>query len=127
MRINEILDESQLTELNWKKMAAAGAMGAAALTAHSNPLIDHPKIFGQPGEPQEFSMPVVSSSASKNHDGSLTVSYKGKNYQTVDYDSTQNKLPAGAQTIIIPFAQLGIKSSEKYIGTIVGDKIYIKK
>ena len=128
MRINEIVNESQLNELNWKKLAAAGAMSAAALGAQGNPLVDHPKVFGQPGQP-EISMPAFSDSASRNEDGTITVSYKGNTYQAVMYnkDEIQPRLPPSAQKITIPMAQLGIRGLGKYLGTIVGDKIYIAK
>ena len=128
MRINEIVNESQLNEFNWKKLAAAGAMSAAALGAQSNPLIDHPKVFGQPGAPEAV-RPAMSTSASRNEDGSITISYDGKNYQAVMYDKDeiQPRLPPNSQRVIIPMAQLGIRGIGKYIGTVVGDKIYIAK
>lgn len=128
MRINEIISESQLNELNWKKLAAAGAMSAAALGAQGNSLVDHPRVFGQPGQP-EIVKPALSSSASRNEDGSVTISYDGKDYQAVMYnkDEIQPRLPPTSQRIIIPMAQLGIRGIGKYIGIIVGDKIYIAK
>jgi hypothetical protein len=128
MRINEITNESSINEINWKKIAAAGAMGAAALGAQGNPLIDHPSVFGQPGAP-EVVRPAMSTAASRNEDGSITISYDGKEYQAVMYDKDeiQPRLPPGVQKIIIPMAQLGIRGIGKYIGAIVGDKIYIAK
>ena len=122
MRINEIVNESQLNELDWKKLAAAGALSAAALGAQSNPMVDHPKVFGQPAYPSS-SLPVVSSSVTKNDDGSFTVSYNGNKYQTIVSDN----IPTTGKKIIIPMIQLGIKSNDRYIGTIEGDKIYIPK
>jgi len=130
MRINEIINETQLNELDLKKLAAAGAMSAAALGAQGNPLVDHPNVFGQPGRPVANSpMPAISDSASKNEDGTITISYKGNDYQAIMYnkDELQPRLPPNAQLIIIPMAQLGIRGLGKYIGTIVGDKIYIPK
>ena len=122
MRIHEIVNESQLNELDWKKLAAAGALSAAALGAQSNPLVDHPKVFGQPAFPSA-SQSIVSSRVTKNDDGSLTVSYNGNDYQAVITDT----VPTTGQKVIIPMMQLGIKSTGKYIGTVVGDKIYIAK
>jgi len=130
MRINEIMNETELNELNLKKLAAAGAMSAAALGAQANPLIDHPSVFGQPGRPVASSpMPAISDSATKNEDGTITISYKGNDYQAVMYnkDEIQPRLPPNAQYIIIPMAQLGIRGIGKYIGVIVSDKIYIAK
>ena len=130
MRINEIVSESQLNEFDWKKLAAAGAMSAAALGAQGNPLVDHPKVFGEPAYPSvNTPAPAVSDSASRNEDGTITISYKGTDYQAVMYnkDEIQPRLPPNAQRIIIPMAQLGIRGIGKYIGTIVGNKIYIAK
>jgi hypothetical protein len=162
MKINEILTEEELTEINWRKGLATAALGAAALgsvgnanarvmpgddpsinrltgkpnieqpasdaDAKTNRLIDHPRVFGQPGEPEAV-RPAMSTSASRNEDGSFTVSYDNKEYQAVMYDKDgiQPRLSPTAQKIIIPMAQLGIRSIGKYIGTIVGDKIYIAK
>jgi len=128
MRINEIVNEAQLNELDLKKLAAAGALGVAALGAQGNPLIDHPKVFGQPGFPTANTpMPAISDSASKNEDGTITISYKGNDYQAIMYskDELQPRLPPNSQKIIIPMAQLGIRGLGKYIGTIVGNKVYI--
>jgi hypothetical protein len=128
MRIEELINETQLNELDWKKIAAAGALGAAALGAQGNPLIDHPKVFGEPGRPEAV-RPVMSTSASRNEDGSITISYDGKEYQAVMYnkDEIQPRLPPKSQQIVIPMAQLGIRGIGRYIGTVVGDKIYIAK
>jgi len=130
MRINEIVNESQLNELDWKKLAAAGALSAAALGAQSNPMVDHPKVFGQPGHPTASVASIdMSDSASRNEDGTYTISYKGNNYQTVMYnkDEIRPRFSPNAQRIMIPMPQLGIRSTGKYTGTIVGDKIYIEK
>lgn len=126
MRANEFLDHQQLDEINWKKAAAAGAIGIAGLGAMAPAVAQNATSNIMPGEPQ-VTMPSVTAVNGDYND--LSITYGGKNYpaQIIDRAQARQILQPSTITTTVPRAQLGIRGLGNYTVLINNNQAYIVK
>lgn len=139
MRINEILTEEELNELNWRKGLATAALGAAALGSMGNANAggftpgDDPNINRFTGKPNtELSVqadrPTQPGAQMPNQDlravdkveraadGNITITQDGKSYD-VKIVPKDSPTPRGMSTKMMKVhqAQLGERSIGSYV------------
>lgn len=134
MRIDEILTEAELNEINWRKAAATGAFALGALgalsPAHGRVSVD---ADGKttPSFAQQMSQQGAQASAERlggqlpnqnldaaekvdrNDDGSIVVHYAGKEYQAKIMPK-DGPTPRGATKIKVQQAQMGERGIGNY-------------
>ena len=135
MRINEILTEEELTEINWRKGLATAALGAAALGSMGNAnarvtLGDDPSINRLTGKPNtELSvqadrpsqpgaeMPNQNLQAVDKVDrtaDSITITQDGKSYD-VKIVPKGSPTPRGGKMMKVTQAQVGERGIGSYV------------
>jgi hypothetical protein len=126
MRANEFLNNQQLDEINWKKAAAAGAIGIAGLGALAPAGAQNTNSNIMPGEPQ-VTMP--SATVVKGDQNTPSITYGGKEYPTQIIDRAQARqiLQPSTITTTVPMAQLGIRGLGNYTVLINDNQAYIVK
>ena len=136
MRVNEILTEEQLNELNWRKGLATAALGAAALGSMGNASArvmpgDDPSINRLTGKPNtELSVqadrPSQPGAEMPNQnlqrvdqvdqtDAGITITQDGKTYEVKVVPKTTSVVPRGGKTMKVEPGQLGIRGLGNYI------------
>jgi hypothetical protein len=136
MRVNEILTEEQLNELNWRKGLATAALGAAALGSIGNASArvmpgDDPSINRLTGKPNtELSVqsdrPSQPGAEMPNQnlqrvdqvdqtDAGITITQDGKTYEVKVVPKTTSVVPRGGKTMKVEPGQLGIRGLGNYI------------
>jgi len=136
MRVNEILTEEQLDELNWRKGLATAALGAAALGSMGNASArvmpgDDPSINRLTGKPNsELSVqadrPSQPGAEMPNQnlqrvdqvdqtDAGITITQDGKTYEVKVVPKTTSVVPRGGKTMKVEPGQLGIRGLGNYI------------
>ena len=136
MRVNEILTEEQLNELNWRKGLATAALGAAALGSMGNASArvmpgDDPSINRLTGKPNsELSVqsdrPSQPGAEMPNQnlqrvdqvdqtDAGITITQDGKTYEVKVVPKTTSVVPHGGKTMKVEPGQLGIRGLGNYI------------
>lgn len=136
MRVDEILTEEQLTELNWRKGLATAALGAAALGSMGNASArvmpgDDPNINRLTGKPNtELSVqtdrPAQPSVEMPNQnlqkvdqvdqtDAGITITQDGKTYEVKVVPKTTSVVPRGGKTMKVEPGQLGIRGLGNYV------------
>ena len=136
MRVNEILTEEQLNELNWRKGLATAALGAAALGSMGNANArvmpgDDPSINRLTGKPNtELSVQADRPSQPgvempnqnlqrvdqvDQTDAGITITQDGKTYEVKVVPKTTSVVPRGGKTMKVELGQLGIRGLGNYI------------
>ena len=136
MRVDEILTEEQLNELNWRKGLATAALGAAALGSMGNANArvmpgDDPSINRLTGKPNtELSVqsdrPSQPGAEMPNQnlqrvdqvdqtDAGITITQDGKTYEVKVVPKTTSVVPRGGKTMKVELGQLGIRGLGNYI------------
>jgi len=136
MRVNEILTEEQLNEINWRKGLATAALGAAALGSMGNASArvmpgDDPSINRLTGKPNtELSVqsdrPSQPGAEMPNQnlqrvdqvdqtDAGITITQDGKTYEVKVVPKTTSVIPRGGKTMKVEPGQLGIRGLGNYI------------
>jgi hypothetical protein len=136
MRVNEILTEEQVNELNWRKGLATAALGAAALGSMGNAGArvmpgDDPSINRLTGKPNtELSVqadrPSQPGAEMPNQnlqrvdqvdqtDAGITITQDGKTYEVKVVPKTTSVVPRGGKTMKVEPGQLGIRGLGNYI------------
>jgi len=136
MRVDEILTEEQLNELNWRKGLATAALGAAALGSMGNANArvmpgDDPSINRLTGKPNtELSVqsdrPSQPGAEMPNQnlqrvdqvdqtDAGITITQDGKTYEVKVVPKTTSVVPRGGKTMKVEPGQLGIRGLGNYI------------
>ena len=136
MRVNEILTEEQLNELNWRKGLATAALGAAALGSMGNASArvmpgDDPSINRLTGKPNtelstQAERPAQPSAEMPNQnlqrvdhveqtDTGITITQDGKTYEVKVVPKTTSIVPRGGKTMKVEPGQLGIRGLGNYV------------
>jgi hypothetical protein len=136
MRVNEILTEEQLNELNWRKGLATAALGAAALGSMGNASArvmpgDDPSINRLTGKPNtelstQAERPAQPSAEMPNQnlqkvdqveqtDTGITIIQDGKTYGVKVVPKDTNITPRGGKKMRVEPGQLGIRGLGNYI------------
>lgn len=135
MRINEILTEEELTEINWRKGLATAALGAAALSSMGNASArvtpgDDPNINRLTGKPNtelsvqadrpsqpDAEMPnqnlQVVDKVDRTADG-ITITQDGKSYE-VKVMSKGSPTPRGGKMMKVQQSQVGERGIGNYV------------
>lgn len=135
MRINEILTEEELTEINWRKGLATAALGAAALSSMGNASArvtpgDDPNINRLTGKPNtelsvqsdrpsqsDAEMPnqnlQVVDKVDRTADG-ITITQDGKSYD-VKVLPKGSPTPRGGKMMKVQQAQVGERGIGNYV------------
>ncbi len=143
MRAYEIMSEQQLAEINWRKLAATGAMAGAAALGAVNPAQARVSI-GPDGQPTQSFAQHISQQGSQQSvepsSGSIertpdvnvnrqdqTLEYNGKTYNMVKIgkDGPQPRIARFDAKITVPLASLGFRSIGVAPATLVGDTAYV--
>lgn len=143
MRINEILTEEQLDEVNWRKLAATGALAGAAAMSAMNPAQARVSI-GPDGQPtQSFAQQMQQKGAEQSAEkpgGTIertqgvtvnraeqTLEYNGKTYNIVRLtkDGPQPRIARFDAKITVPMAELGFRGIGTLPTTLAGDSAYV--
>jgi len=143
MRAYEILTEEQLAEINWRKLAATGAMAGAAALGAMNPAQARISVGpdGQPTNALYKGMHQKGAEQSAEHPGGSiertpnvnvnrqdqTIEYNGKTYNMVKIskDGPQPRIARFDAKITVPLASLGFRSIGVAPATLVGDTAYV--
>ena len=136
MRVDEILTEEQLNELNWRKGLATAALGAAALGSMGNASArvmpgDDPSInrlTGKPNieQPAQAEHPSQPSAEMPNQnlqqvdnvertESGITITQDGKTYEVKVVPKTTSVVPRGGKTMKVQQAQVGERGIGNYI------------
>lgn len=132
MKINELLTEDQLDEINWRKGLATAALGAAALGSMAgaqarvapgeDPNIN--RLTGVPNTVQQIQQPANTSTELPNKnldtaekvertDNGAVITYGGKDYNARIVPSG-SPTPRGAKIIKVQQSQLGERGIGSY-------------
>ena len=144
MRINEILTEQELEELNWRKGLATAAMAAGALgamgaaNARVVPGQDSPEINRLTGQPNTVQMAPQDNTdrampnqnldtvekVQRSADG-IKIQHGGETYNAVEVPK-DSPTPRGAQKLKVHQAQMGIRGIGNYtVYLLPNGKAYI--
>ena len=136
MRVNEILTEEQLNELNWRKGLATAALGAAALGSMGNASArvmpgDDPSInrlTGKPNieQPAQAERPQQTGSEISNQnlqqvdnvertESGITITQDGKTYEVKVVPKTTSVVPRGGKKMKVQQAQVGERGIGNYV------------
>ena len=136
MRVNEILTEEQLNELNWRKGLATAALGAAALGSMGNASArvmpgDDPSINRLTGKPNtelstQAERPAQPSAEMPNlnlqrvdqveqTDTGITITQDGNTYEVKVVPKDTNITPRGGKKMRVEPGQLGIRGLGNYV------------
>jgi hypothetical protein len=143
MRAYEILSEQELLELNWRKLAATGALAGAAALGAVNPAQARVSMgpdgqltpsFAQHLGQQSGQSSVEPASGTIERTQGVTVNradqtleYKGKTYSImrITKDGPQPRIARFDAKITVPMADLGFRGIGTLPATLAGDTAYV--